>query len=83
MHIHVYTSQAAVNIDAMSQCMAPCKGEKSCVDSCVSANTSRGLAKDILQCLAGCGLNVSQQSGDTSTKDNIKACLRGCADAMH
>jgi hypothetical protein len=73
-------AQAAVNVDAMSQCMMSCKGDKNCLDSCVS---NRGIAKDIAQCLIGCGRNIANQAGETSNMDDLKACLHGCADALH
>lgn len=76
-------AQAAINVDQMSTCMAQCNGDKNCVDQCVSASTSRGVAKDILQCLAGCGLGVTSQSNEATLKEQIKACCQGCLKAMH
>ncbi|PWY55436.1 hypothetical protein DGG96_11700 [Legionella qingyii] len=74
---------ASVNVDHLSQCMAACKGNKGCVDNCVSKDTTRGLSKDILQCLAGCGLGVTSTASDATLKEQIKACCQGCLNAMH
>ncbi|HAT8965541.1 TPA: hypothetical protein JBA93_02225 [Legionella pneumophila subsp. pneumophila] len=73
-------AQASVNVDAMSQCMKPCNGDKKCLDNCVS---NRGIAKDLAQCLIGCGKGIANQTGETSNMDDLKACLRGCVNEWH
>ncbi|KTD54786.1 hypothetical protein [Legionella quateirensis] len=75
--------QAAEDINGMSQCMVLCKGDKNCVNGCVSQYTTRGTAKDILQCLAGCGLGISTQSDNATLMETIKACCQGCLNSMH
>ncbi|WP_392537966.1 hypothetical protein [Legionella sp. 227] len=74
---------ASVNVDNLSQCMANCKGDKSCVNKCVSSNTPRGIGKDVLQCLLGCGLGVISTADNVTVKEQIKACCDGCLKAMH
>ncbi|KTC89334.1 hypothetical protein OQJ18_09910 [Fluoribacter dumoffii] len=72
-----------VNVDNLSKCMANCKGDKTCVDSCVNRSTTRGTAKEVLQCLAGCGLGVTSTQSTATLKEQIKACCQGCLKAMH
>jgi len=77
-----HAQAAKVNVNALSQCMAKCKGNKSCVNSCVSRYKTRGMASDVLKCLAGCGMHVTAMESDATLKEKIHACCQGCLQSM-